>query len=404
MPSKFARTSLTLAVLCALCMASDARAQPAIQAPEYRSGPNVVSGGLLWSGLSAGHDNVLLSTDTGTRLLVEDANLSTVVVNDGWVLVAKPSGPEVGRVGGPLRAPPGLRHCLPIQVNARASDESSDTVILSSPERGRATVGDGPEDRLDAIANGELYAVVRASCLDRGPKHAQLLVRMRLGTGDLEVIGRVPSGAISLAAAGARVALTYETGAGSRVRVDVLDAHNAQLLFSLAPPDASGGFHYDHTQIDSKGDVLVTSTLITLPAYNAFGWWGNASARVGQPLPAGEKVTPSLYEGQIAYVPSREGEVESVKLLDLATQQTQTIVTFSGTARIEGLGLGVTGLAWAQQTYEYTLVESQWGASTCDFLTRAGPAELLTAPISQSGPPITVSHTSTPTAPGCFVG
>ena len=80
---------LTLVVAWTPLAVDVTQAQAVVPAPGFSSGPKVVSGGLLWAGDSAGQEDVFLSTATSTRLLVPDAELSAVNVDDGWVVVAE---------------------------------------------------------------------------------------------------------------------------------------------------------------------------------------------------------------------------------------------------------------------------------------------------------------------------
>jgi hypothetical protein len=387
---------LTLVVALTLLAVDVTQAQAVVSAPGFSSGPKVVSDGLLWAGFnSAGQEDVFLSTETGTRVLVPDAELSAVNVDDGWVVVAEASGPKVGRVGRGLRPVQGLHRCLPIRGGYKEGE------------------------RLEAPTNGNLYAVVRATCLGRLPRYAQFLVRVQLGTGNLHVVGRVPSGAISLAAAGSRLALTYKTGArptdespaGNRVRVEVLDARNGRLLYRLAPPQGQRGRNpetqlvdrgrYRETQLDAKGDVLVISGFGLAPSSGfgsgpipseAFGWWGVPRMRVGRPLEAESTFGASLSEGRIAYATSREVE-RSVYVLNLRTSKTRTIVAFSGSVRVGGFGVGKTGLAWAQQNYAYTIKPEHPPLLACVTEAPIGSPELIETPLSTVAPPIVIKAT-----------
>jgi hypothetical protein len=354
----------------------------ALQAPGFSGGPKVVSDGLLWAGGSSGQESVFLSTASGTRLLVRDAELLAVHVENGWVVVSEASGPKVGRIGRRLRTIRGLRRCPPIRSNR---------------------VG----DRLEAVANDNLYAVVRASCFGRRPGNAQFLVRIRLGTGNLHVIGRVPSGAISLVAAGSRLALTDEIGAGPTyepgqeggVRVEVVDSRNGRLRYRLASPSGKRGEpgHYHETQLDTKGDVLVTSLRHRpLPgAGEAIGWWGSPKTRIARPLESGfepslgERVAyASLSDGRIAYATRGEGQT-SLDVLNLATGKARPIVTFSGAVSMEGFGLGRTLLAWAQQNYAYI-------TKPCVTEAPVGSPELAETLLSAAAPPIIIEATPGP--------
>jgi hypothetical protein len=397
---------LTLVVVLTLLAVDVTQAQAVVPAPGFASGLKVVSGGLLWAGDSAGQEDVFLSTATSTRLLVPDAELSAVNVDDGWVVVAEASGPKVGRIGRGLRPVRDLHRCPPI----RGYKEGA---------------------RLEALTNGDLYAIVRASCLGRRPRHAQFLVRVQLGTGNLHVVGRVPSGAISLAAAGSRLALTYETGArptdespvGTRVRVEVLDARNGRLLYRLAPPlGSTWSFlvetqrvdrgRYRETQLDAKGDVLVISGFGLAPSSGfgrygvipseAFGWWGAPRTRIDRPLETETVFGASLSEGRIAYVTSRESG-PSIHVLNLRTGETRTIVTFSGSVMLGGFVVGRTGLAWAQQNYAYAIKPEDPPLVACVTEAPVGSPELIETPTSTMAPPIIVKATpgTRPVGPLC---
>jgi hypothetical protein len=339
-----------LGAISALCLGFLSPAQAALPAPGYLAGPKVAGGDLLWQG----GNNVFLSARGGTRLLVRSAALSVVQVADGWVVVARASGAEAGRIGQRLSAVRGLRRCPPLWGY---EGEEIRTVAHA----------------LETLANGNLYAVVRASCLGRRPRTAQFLVRVRLATQHLHVIGRVPSGAISLAAAG-------------RVRVEVVDSSDAHSLYRLAPPPGDSGRVDRVTQIDSRGNVLVTSRDLTVHVGRgeAFGWWGTPRTRVGRALD-NEALFASLSEGHIAYVTGAE---TSIDVLDLATDRPRTIVTFSGSGSVrpEGLGLSNGVLGWAQQRYAYRFATVEG----CVGLFGVGPAELDATPLSASGLPIPV--------------
>jgi hypothetical protein len=345
-----------------LCLWVVSPAEALVVAPGYVAGPKVAGGGLLWQG----GEGVFLSARAGTRLLVRDAELSAVHVEDGWVVVTDASGAKAGRSGQRLRVVRGLRRCPPL----------------------RGYEG----EELETVANGKIYAIVRASCLGRSPRNAQFLVRVPLGTEHLHVIGRVPSGAISLAAAGSRVALAYTLSSG-RVRVEVVDSRDAQVLYRLASPRGESGRVDRDTQIDGKGNVLVTSReFLPRPGPGeAFGWWGTPRTRVGRPLDNGA-LYASLSEGRIAYVAGAE---RTIDVLNLATGKTRTIVTFSGSVSPGGLGLSNNILAWAQERSAYQLA----GLEHCVGLFTVGAAELTATPLSATGLPIAVeANPGTPPA------
>jgi hypothetical protein len=352
----------------------------AVQAPGFSGGPEVVNDGLLWAGSSSGRESVFLSTaTTGTDLLVPDAELSAVHVDDGWVVVANQSGPMVGRIGRPLRVVRTLRRCPPIQANTEG-------------------------DRLEAVADDNLYAVVRASCFGRRPGDAELLVRVRLGTGNLLVIGEVSSGAISLAAAGPQLALTYEVG------VEILDSHDGRLLYRLAPPSGTRGDPDPNheTQLDAKGDVLVTGfRRRPLPGGGeAAGWWGSPKTPIAHPLesgfepPVGGRLAyASLSDGRIAYATRDEGQTR-LNVLNLATGEARTVVTFSGAVSMEGFSLSGTLLAWAQQKYAYTTKREGPPLLSCVTEEPVGSPELTETTLSPAGPPVVVNTSPGPRPAG----
>jgi hypothetical protein len=351
-----------LGAVSAVCLGVVPQAEAAVKAPGYFAGPKVTSAGLLWEG----REGVFLSAHAGTRLLIPDAELSAVQVEDGWVVMTDASGAKVGRIGQPPRVVEGLRRCRPLP-------------------------GYSESEELEAVANDNLYAVVDAKCLSRRARNAQFLVRVRLGAEHLHVIGRVPSGAISLAAAGSRLALTYTLSA-RRVRVEVVDSRNAHLLYWLAPPreapdpvPGNAPIGYQNTQIDSEGNVLVSrrEQLPLLPGGEgeAFGWWGTPRTRVGRPLNNGV-LHASLSEGRIAYATGHGREID---VLNLATGTTRTIVTFSGSVRPAGLELSNGVLAWARQSYAY-----QFTTEDCVGYYALGFAELTATPLSAAGLPIAV--------------
>jgi hypothetical protein len=332
---------------------------------------------LLWEG----EEGVYLSDAVSTRLIVPHADLAAIAVEDGWVVVAEPSSLKAGRIAGPLAPVAGLRRCPPIRATRIYLEERP----------------------VETAADGDLYAVVRAACLGRQPRHAQFVVRVRLGTRRLHVVGKVPSGALSLAAAGSRLALTYKVGRVDRVRVDVVDSRDARPLYSLMTPPGEAKAYYGETKIDATGDVLVAGEpdpvrdpILVLPQQ---AWWGNSRTRAAHTLQA--QFGASLSEGHIAYVPNSEGKGERIDVLNLATGTTRTVVTFSGSARLEGFGLGGNALAWSQQSYAYQLSGQQ--PHTCVGLFAAGYTELTAVSLSASGPPITVNASpgTPPAGPVC---
>jgi hypothetical protein len=217
------------------------------------------------------------------------------------------------------------------------------------------------------------------------------MVRVPLGGGALEVLARVPTGAISLVATGARLGLTYEDPEKSagRVSVEVRNTSHAKLLYTVdAPADEQRWDRFERTEIDAAGDVLVTSRFFVPPGPAiAHGWWGNATTPTGRSLGETAHNVASLAEGRIAYVSEQAG-VEQINVLDLASDTTRTLVTFPGSARVEGVGIGKTRLAWAQQSFGYTPPTT--GGFPCVSQVSVSPTELLESALSTTGLPIVV--------------
>jgi hypothetical protein len=360
------------AVICtavaALSTGPAASARAAVNAPGFDSGPEIVAGGLLWWG----ENGVSLSGAAGTRLLVPlgpDAWTTTVQVNAGWTVVAERKRLELGRIGARLAPVRALRHC-------------------------RAGV---PESWHVALSEGALYTIVRAGCLGRRSRQAQFLVRIRLATGALHVIARVRSGAVSLVAAGGRLALTYEVAnvQRNRVEVEILDASNARALYRVSAPASDHAPERDvHTQLDAAGEVLVQGSTGPVSCDCSFAWWGGPATPIGRALAVNSEA--SLSQGRIAYATS-QGGVEHIDLLNLKTQKTRTMVAFPGSARIEGVGLGDGRLAWAQRSYGYTTATK---AHACVESTPVGYTELLEMPLSAPFNPIVVHGIAVPPAAG----
>jgi hypothetical protein len=351
-------------------------AQAATPAPGYSVGPDVVGGDLLWGGISSGQESVFLSTATSTRVLVSDAALSAVHVDHGWEVVVGPTGLRVGRLGRRLSEIPALQRCPPVLGEGEARDP------------------------LATVANDNIYVVVRASCFGRGAERVQVLASAPIGAGSLHLIGRVRSGALSMVAAGRRLAITY--GAAERQTVAVINARNARVLYRVMSP-RNRRDRYRETQLDAKGDVLVIRASGDVLSSSALAWWWDASSRRGQSVKLNKTVDASLADGRIAYVTGR-----SIYIRNLGTGATRRLVTFSGTTLVEGVGLGKTVLAWAQRNYGYTVdvqrTESGLPSYSCVALTPIGSAELVQMPASAPRP-LTVKTTlgARPAGPSCLL-
>jgi hypothetical protein len=253
---------------------------------------------------------------------------------------------------------------------------------------------------VEAAADGYLYAVVRAACVGRRPRQAQFVVRVRLGSRRMHVVGRVPENPLSLAAAGTRLALTYQAGDTNRVRVDVIDSRSTRLLYSVTTPPREATASYGETTLDAAGDILVAGepnpTRGPILIRRQQAWWANSRTRAVHTLNA--RFGASLSERHIAYVPDSEGEGERIDDLDLATGITRTVVAFSGSAQLEGYALGGNTLAWSQQRYAYQLAGQQ--SDACVGLFAVGSTELAAVSLSAPRLPTTVNASPGPIPPG----
>ncbi len=344
--------------------------------PDFEAGPRVVEGGLLWSGTrgfsltTAGRSRLIVPFD---ELAASSLSMSSVLVEDGWTVVAA-SSLRAGRTGAPLAFIDGLLHCAP------------------GPRAGW----------LAATAEGDLYTIVHAACVGRSPGGAQLLVRIRLGTGSVQAIGPVPREATALAAAGHLVALAYAPPGGS-VRVDVVRASDARPLYSLSEPARGRAAQpllppsrAEEPQIDAAGDVVVSGGYDQplpggRPIEGSSAWWGDAHSHGAHSL--GEIGSVALSDGLIAY---EDSAGTGIRVRDLATGTTRTVVAFPGSARPGGVGLRGKRLAWAQQNWAFST--SRLGA--CWEHSADGPFELAEGTLSPAAGPIVVEGPVVPTPAG----
>jgi hypothetical protein len=221
----------------------------------------------------------------------------------------------------------------------------------------------------------------------------------------------------------------------SAVRVDVRDAGSARLLNSLIapanefsrrpaiiyraryrggaarvseaalpPPPQRPEIAYERTQIDARGDVLVTSNSHSFRTFaepeaqgTASGWWGNATTHGVRRLT--DPAAGTLSEGRIAYVTKQGGE-QQIDVLNLATGNATAAVVFPGSPSVAGVGLRKTQLAWAQRSYGYTIGTGWFGVPCVD--TAIGSVQLAEASLSGSGPSIVVGGpVPRPAGPTC---
>jgi hypothetical protein len=373
------RFTLVCVVFVAVLMVSaPARGQTTSSAPGFTAGPRVLQGGLLWSGAGG----VSMTSPAGvSSVVVPGSSLSAVVGDQNWIGLSGRSGVRGARLGRRLTAVALPRRCLPLESPA----------------------GTQPQVPLLALTGGDLYAVIAPSCVDRSRVDRPVLIRVPLPAGTVRVLARVPAGAATLTAAGSRLALTFLAGSPPHAaHVDVLNAATGRSLFTVSftvsfpaselTPDQIS------TQLDSRGDVLLTGTFFLPPVTSAEGWWGNRRHRVGHVLDGlvvganpepftrddvSPAVAAALSDGLLAYATYSQ-DIETIAVRNLSTDTTRTVAGFPGSAGVLGIGLHGTHLAWAQQSLGYTTSTS---SDPCVTRTHAlGPVQLVSASIDASAP------------------
>lgn len=334
----------------------------------------MLQGGLLWSGASG----VSITSPAGvSSVVVPRASLSDVVGDQDWIGVSGRSGVRAARLGRRLTAVALPGRCLPVESPA----------------------GTQPPVPLFALTGGDLYAVIAARCVGRSRVDRPMLVRVRLPAGTVRVLAQVPGGAGALTAAGSRLALTFFAGSPPHTaRVDVLDAANGRSLFTVSFPALAPQPEQVSTQLDSRGDVLLTGMFVLPPGTLAEGWWGNRRHRIGYALDglvvgaypepfarddAFPAVAVALSDGVLAYATYSQ-DIETIVVRNLSSDTTRTLASFPGSAGVLGIGLHGTHLAWAQQSLGYTTPTS---SDPCVTQTQAlGTVQLVSASIDASAP------------------
>jgi hypothetical protein len=395
--------AISLLAVSSACTVSSTAARMTFSAPGFELGPVVLGGGLLWSG----ERGVSLTDPAGTHLIAPGFVLPEVLVGGGWTVATDERRVRAGPTGGHLASIPALQQC-----------------VTESTMRGSS---------LAALTRQSLYMVVTPRCVGREPKQErepneegepkeeQLLARVRLGSKRLQVLARLGTGAISLAAAGRRIAVTYLVGRvfgprRARLRVHVLDSRSGRVLYRLSRPSSEARpalvqrattprlrkariVRYFKTQLDVEGDVLVGAGLRS----QRWSWWGNARTRAAALSP--EQAGGTLSAGHIAYATNRGG-LEHIDVLNLASGKVRTEVVLRGSAHIEGVGLLGTRLAWAQQSHGYRIRERFLPRVPCVEFGRLGDTQLVETSLSAAGPAEVVETPpapARPTGPSCPV-
>jgi hypothetical protein len=323
-----------------------------VNAPGFVAGPSITRAGLLW--LSSNRSMLTHASGATTPVAGHGAYTVTSSTSD-WQAIATSAGVRVGKLGGSLRRLAPLRRCLPLLAFTRPGAAGS---------------------RLLALTGSTLFAIVDPRCLRRRGYGRAAVFSENLTSGSWKLLAPAPKGALTLSAAGDRLAIaagTLGVQTLERLSAGVYSARNGQLLYRatahLSEGLIGGGTRPRslETSVDGRGDVLVTETEhAPVPeTVRSSGWWATPASPHEHPLPellttevglpevsdreyppAG--VDAALSAGRVAYATSDSSATE-IDLRDLRTSRVRTLVSFPGEVKVLGLDLGAGRLAWAQQ-------------------------------------------------------
>jgi hypothetical protein len=195
-----------------------------------------------------------------------------------------------------------------------------------------------------------------------------------LNSGSWQLLTSIPAGALSLAADGERLAVTYISNpatAGAEAdetKVAVYDGRTGRRLFRVTATLAARQATPPSTTVDDLGDVLVTETTRRPPpsVLASSSWWATPASphehRLSELLTTetGALQTPprtyqpytadvALSAGRIAYA-AYQHEGTDIDLRDLNTHRFRTLVHLRGEVKVLGLDLSAGEIAWAQQS------------------------------------------------------
>lgn len=333
--------ALCAALLAALLCAVPAEAA-ATNAPGFVAGPRITPAGLLWL--------------TSSRSMLTHAGVSTPVAGDGaftvtsstsgWQAIATRAGVRAGRLGGSLRHLAPLRRCSPLLAFTRPGAAGS---------------------RLLALTGSTLFAIVDPRCLRRRGYGRAAIFSENLTSGSWKLLAPAPKGALTLSAAGDRLAIaagTLGVQTLERLSAGVYSARNGRLLYRatahLSEGLIGGGTRPLSlaTSVDGRGDVLVTETEhAPVPeTVRSSGWWTTPASpdqhklpdllttRVGIPEASSQEYPPAgvdaaLSAGRVVYA-TNDNSATEIDLRDLRTGRVRTLVSFPGEVKVLGLDLG----------------------------------------------------------------
>jgi hypothetical protein len=388
--------ALGLAMLSGPSVAHAVRADGVsiVDAPGLVSGPVVTNPGLVWES----PQGVMLTSAAGTSKVLAppyapngDGLIDLAWFGaDSWAL-AQPSGVFAGRIGGALSVLRQLRKCNP-----------------GSPST-------PPGTAMYALSQGNLFAALPAHCFPASKAPLGVVLAINLQSRHSRVLARIPGTLDGVAASGRYVALAYlspprglhTTTKEPRLFVRVLNAATGALVNQTRAPASDSEYGASDIQVDSRGDVLVTSGCdartprelahIAQPACVTTWWWAGPRSPVGHKTTLGSDVI--LSEGRVAFLPG-DGEIDVRDLVDGTTRE---VVAFSGSlGPAAGLALSGTRLVWAQQSTVTNVVDTP-DSESCTSVP-LGPVELASlslanlpsSPVQLTGLPVPPQYTNEP--------
>jgi hypothetical protein len=259
----------TLVVAAFTLLAVASASATVVNAPGFASGPQITPAGLAWEGA---HGPMLTRAASATRPLHGlSGGTLTSPTSDWVVVVGRSARVKAARIGAKPR-----RVALPHRCSPLTSEAGS---------------------ALLALSGSTLYAVVNPDCARArsagtrpGGSGRRALAAIDLATGRARLLGAVAADVIGVAAAGARVAVTYleqspatNMASDATLGVAVLDAAHGRRLYAMHISSGLYGSRFT-TEVDRQGDVLVTSTIFIPPGSRSWGWWATPAHQLAHPL------------------------------------------------------------------------------------------------------------------------
>jgi hypothetical protein len=274
-----------------------------------------------------------------------------------------------------------------------------------------------------ALSGGHLFAALPEPCFPTGKAPLGVVLNINLHSRHARVLARIPGTLDGVAASGPYVALAYSSpplrpiappssrtpSQEPRLFVRVLDAATGAVVNQIAAPASIMAYGASAIQVDSRGDVLMTSGCgatspgqlahIAQPACVTSWWWARARSVVGYQTTLGSDAV--LSDGRVAFLPRAGGGIDVRDLLDGTTR---TVVAFSGSVSplYEALALSGTRLVWAQQSTVVNVVRTA-DSESCTSVPLS-PVELASldlpnipsTPVLETGVPIPPQYANEP--------